>query len=313
MDIAVYLFTGFLEAGKTTFIKQMISEPGFIDKERKYLIIQCEEGEDELDESLFGENVFVRSFTEKDKLTPDRLSALQKRTGANIIILEYNGMWQIDDFFNAMPDNWAVFQEVFIADSTNIFAYNKNMRSLIFDKLSSCDMVVFNRADGNTDREQLHKLVRAVSRNANICYESADGEVEFDTIEDPLPFDLNSPVVEIKDDDFALFYSDIANDQKKYDGKVIKYKGLFVKHKKNGANECFVGRHVMTCCQDDIQYLGFLAKSTGKLNFMQGEWVMVEGKIKCEYSELYKNIGPVIYISKITKSEKPINEVATIN
>ena len=39
MDISVYLFTGFLEAGKTKFIEETMQDPGFNDGKRKYLII----------------------------------------------------------------------------------------------------------------------------------------------------------------------------------------------------------------------------------------------------------------------------------
>ena len=44
MDIPVYLITGFLESGKTTFINETISDPEFSQGERT-LLICCEEGE----------------------------------------------------------------------------------------------------------------------------------------------------------------------------------------------------------------------------------------------------------------------------
>ena len=44
MDIPVYLFTGFLEAGKTSFILETLRDPSFLDPKKKYLVITCEEG-----------------------------------------------------------------------------------------------------------------------------------------------------------------------------------------------------------------------------------------------------------------------------
>ena len=57
MEIPIYLFTGFLEAGKTSFIAETMRDPNFNDGVRKYLIIQCEEGEEELDPTELGANV----------------------------------------------------------------------------------------------------------------------------------------------------------------------------------------------------------------------------------------------------------------
>ena len=43
-EIPVYLFTGFLDAGKTTFIQETLEDPQFNDGQ-KTLILLCEEGE----------------------------------------------------------------------------------------------------------------------------------------------------------------------------------------------------------------------------------------------------------------------------
>ena len=88
METAVYLFTGFLESGKTRFIAETMRDPNFNDGKRKYLIIQCELGEEELDPADFGDNVSFATFDEEGRLTPDRLSALQKRAGADIVVIE---------------------------------------------------------------------------------------------------------------------------------------------------------------------------------------------------------------------------------
>ena len=62
MEVAVYLFTGFLEAGKTSFIKDTMKDPGFNDGKKKYLIITCEEGVEEYYPEEMGDNVsFLKS------------------------------------------------------------------------------------------------------------------------------------------------------------------------------------------------------------------------------------------------------------
>ena len=311
LEVPVYLFTGFLEAGKTRFIAETMQDPGFNDGSRKILVISCEEGEEELLPEMFADNVSFASFDDEQRLTPDRLSAMQKRAGAEIIVIEYNGMWMLDKLYNALPDNFLVYQEIMIADSNTILSYNQNMRQLVVDKLTSCEMVVFNRTTPLTDRMPLHKLVRGVSRKSNICYEDMNGEIDFDDIEDPLPYDVNAPVIEIEDIDFAIFYRDMSEDFEKYDGKKVRFKGIAALDPSLPRSHYAIGRHIMTCCADDIAYRGLVAKGMGGLDIKTRDWVTVEGTLSVEYSKLYQAKGPVITVEKAKPAERPIEEVAT--
>ena len=311
MDIPVYLFTGFLEAGKTSFIKETMQDENFNDKNRKYLIIQCEEGEEEIEPAELSDNVSICTFEREGDLVAERLAARQKRAAADVIVVEYNGMWSLDKFYNALPENFMVYQEIFIADSSTIFSYNANMRQLVVDKLTSAEMVVFNRVDESTDKEALHKLVRGVSRKANICYENTDGEIEFDDMIDPLPYDLNSDVVEIKDEDFAIFYRDMSEEFEKYNGKTVSFKGIVALDSSLPAGSFAIGRHIMTCCEADIAYRGVVAKSSGAEKLKTRDWVTVSGVLKEEYSPLYRAKGPVLHVSSCVPAEKPEVEVAT--
>jgi uncharacterized repeat protein (TIGR03943 family) len=311
METVVYLFTGFLEAGKTRFIAETMQDPNFNDGKRRYLILQCEEGEEELDPADYGENVCFATFDEESRLTQDRLSALQKRNKADVIVIEYNGMWALDSLYNALPETWMVYQEIAIIDSTTAINYNANMRQQMVDKLTSSEMVVFNRTDKNTDKNELHKLVRGVSRKANICYEDTEGDIEFDNIEDELPFDVNAPVVDIKDEDFAIFYRDMSEETSKYIGKTLRFKGIVALDKSLAAGQFAIGRHIMVCCADDIAYRGVVAKSDGKMKLETRDWVTVDGKLIEEYSKLYRARGPVLEVSKIERAERPEVEVAT--
>ncbi len=311
MEVAVYLFTGFLEAGKTKFIAETMQDPNFNDGEKKFLIVLCEDGEEEHDPEAFGPNVAFSHFDDEQALTPDRLSAMQKRAGADILVVEYNGMWPIDRFYSALPDGWMVYQEICIVDATTALVYNANMRQQMVDKLTSCEMVVFNRVKPEYDKMELHKLVRGVSKRANICYEDMEGELEFDTIEDPLPYDINAPVVEIKDEDFAIFYRDMVDELDKYKGKNLRFKGIVATDPSLPGGQFAIGRHIMTCCQDDIAYRGVVAKGMGGLKLATRDWVVVEGILNEENSKLYGGRGPVLTVKKIERAEKPIQEVAT--
>ncbi len=311
METSVYLFTGFLEAGKTKFILETMQDPGFNDGSHRFLIIRCEEGEEEIYPDMLGDNVSYSSFEEAGRITPDRLDAMKKRAKADVVLIEYNGMWMLDDLYKALPEDWAVFQEIFIADSSTILSYNQNMRQLVVDKLQSCEMVVFNRTTDKTDKEELHKLVRGVSRSAKILYEDVNGEIELDSIEDPLPYDINAPVIEIKDEDFAIFYRDMSEEFGKYKGKTVRFKGICALDPSLSADCYALGRHIMTCCADDIAYRGVVAKGRGGLKINTRDWVIAEGTLTEEYSPLYKGRGPVLLVKRVERAEKPEQEVAT--
>ncbi|MGN1121081.1 MAG: GTP-binding protein, partial [Eubacteriales bacterium] len=221
-EIPVYLFTGFLEAGKTKFIQETFEDPRFNNGENTLLLV-CEEGEEEYDTSRFkGEmgSFHAVNVESVDELTPEFLGKLQHKYDIDRVVVEYNGMWMIDRLYSAMPEGWMVYQEICFAEASRFLNYNANMRSLVVDKLKSCELIVFNRVDPATfDKMAAHKIVRTVSRRANIAYEYCNGEVEYDDIEDPPPYDMNAPIIEIKDEDYAFWYADFADKPQNYEGK----------------------------------------------------------------------------------------------
>lgn len=313
MEIPVYLFTGFLEAGKTQFLQETLADPKFNEGE-KMLVVLCEEGVEELDLSKMpggGANIKVLTFDDEQRMTPDRLEAARARANAERVIVEYNGMWSIDSLYNALPDGWFVCEEIFLADASSILAYNANMRQLVYDKLKSAQMVIFNRVTREMDIQALHSLVRAVSRRTGIGYEYLDGTFIPDEIEDPLPFDLSLPVVTIEDKDYAIWYSHISENMAEYEGKTVTYRGIVAHDPSMGNTTIAVGRQIMVCCADDIAYQPLVAKIKGANKYHTGEWVIVTGTIHLEKSPFYQSVGPVLYISKIEPAAPANPPVAT--
>ena len=311
-EIPVYLFTGFLEAGKTTMIRQALEDPAFNAGEKTLLLI-CEDGEEEYNPDTFASHtVWLESVEEAEDLDPQMLSAMADKCDADRVIVEYNGMWQISDLFRALPENWMVYQEIFAADSTTIVNYNANMRSLVVDKLQSCDLVVFNRMDADTEQMPLHKIVRGVSRRADIEYDYTDGHAEPDQIEDPLPFDINADVIEIGDNDYALWYADLMEDMMKYDTKTVRVKGIVAMDDKFPPNTMAIGRHIMTCCADDIQYGGLICKWKRASSLRSRDWIIVTAKVSVERHKLYGREGPVLIVTAMEYAQKPEQEVVTM-
>ena len=311
MMLPVFLFTGFLDAGKTTFIQSMLEDPQFNEGQRTLLLL-CEEGEEELIPERFSiNNITIQPIGSVADLTPDKLSLWQRKAAATRAIIEYNGMWQMNDLFDRLPENWGIAQETMLIEASTIAAYNANMRQLVVDKLTTAELVVFNRVAPGDEKTDLHKLVRGVSRSAQIVYDLTDGTSEEDDIEDPLPFDLNAPVVEIQDQDYALFYRDLVEETEKYNGKTVRFKAL-VGNNRRIPNDTFLGgRHIMTCCEADIRYCPLVCKYPMAKSVPHQSWAIVEGTISIKFSNLYGKKGPILTVKKITPAEKPDQPVAT--
>lgn len=311
MDIPVYLFTGFLGSGKTKFIQETLEDNRFNAGERTLLLL-CEEGEEEYapDTFAFG-NVFIRNVEEEDELTEKLMSALEKELKIDRVVVEYNGMWSLDTLYQNMPENWAVQQEFCFADFTTFEVYNRNMRQQMVDKLKSCEMLVVNRVLPGFDKMPIHQIVRAVSRRCDIAYEYADGNVEYDDIEDPLPFDLAAPVVEIKENDYAVWYRDLGEDTEKYVDKTLRIKVMAVNHRKGNAETFVIGRQLMTCCVADIQFAGIVCRCPGMKRPSNKSWVTIQGRMDIQTSPIYGKKGPVLIAESITPDTPPEEEVAT--
>ncbi len=310
-EIPVYLFLGFLEAGKTKFIQETLEDPRFDEPRERTLLLICEEGEEEYDPARFAVKSIAVETLSQDEITLENLSALAKKHRPGRIVVEYNGMLTLDKFFEAMPDGWLIAQTMTFFDSNTFLQYNQNMRQLVFDKVQFADMVVFNRFKGEFSKEEFHKIIRAVSRRPGIVYEYVGGNAEYDDIVDPLPFDIDAPIIEIADKDYAFFYRDLVEDMQKYDGKTVRFKGLVATDKSLKRGTIVVGRHVMTCCEADITYSGLVCLHDPFLTFRMREWVMVTAKISIERHPVYGQEGPVLRATSVTQTTPPEQELAT--
>lgn len=311
MKLPIYLFTGFLEGGKTSIIQESLNDQNFNSGE-KTLVLMCEEGMEELDPSKFwGQNVRIEFVESEEWLTRENLENLVKKQKNDRVIIEYNGMWMLQSLYENMPSNWAIYQNMMFADANTFIRYNGNMRQLTVDKILDAEMIVLNRASEQTDKEEIHKIVRGISRRAAIVYDYPDGHVEYDEIEDPLPFDIHAPIIEIADEDYALWYRDLSEEMDKYQGKTVKVKGIVATDERLPNTSVIIGRHIMTCCADDIQYSGLVCVLKEPTKLKTKDWITVKGTIKIESNPLYRQKGPVLYVESTEFAVPPKQEIAT--
>ena len=311
-QIPVYVFTGFLDSGKTKFIQETLEDPRFNAGERTLLLV-FEEGEEEYDFSTYPHRNVYQEVLDQQTVTTKELQALAKKYKAQRVVAELNGMQQVGDLYMRFPESWAVAQEVMFADSTTFQAYNANMRNLVMDKLVGAQMVVFNRMTPGQDVMPLHTLARAANRRIDILYDYTDGTTQMDDIEDPLPFDIHAPVIQILDQDYALWYRDVTEEPQKYDGKTVCFKGQVAMLRRTKEGMFAPGRFVMTCCVEDIQFCGIPCRYADAASLEPRSWVMVSAKISAEKHPLYKgDVGPVLTAIRVDRNAEPADpDVAT--
>lgn len=317
-EIPVYLFVGFLESGKTKFIQETFEDPNF-DSGDKTLLLVCEEGEEEYAPEKFAfPGVTVSVLEDVSELNPQNLTRLEKQADAGRVVIEYNGMWTMQQLAEGLPQNWIVYQCIATADGTTALTYSRDnaMRGLMLDKLARSELVVFNRAEAvNNDaaRQELHKLVRQASRKCDIAYEFADGSVAYDDIPDPLPFDLNAPIIEIQDEDFGIWYMDCQDEPEKYVGKTVRFLAQVCQTNRAGKNSFVPGRFAMTCCVQDIQFVGFPCVYDGYKALEQRSWITLTAKVSYKFHNIYRGKGPVLTALSVEPGTKPADDVVTFS
>lgn len=312
METPVYLFLGFLESGKTKFIQETFEDPRFSSGEKTLLLV-CEEGVEEYETIKFAgaEDVELVVIDEPEQLTEEYLTQLQLTHSAERVVVEYNGMWPLENFFNAMPEGWLINQIMTFFDSNTFLNYNANMRQLVFDKIENAQLVVFNRFDDTMDKMAFHKIVRGITRRSDIVYERVDGKADFDDMEDPLPFDMDAPIIEIADKDYAFFYRELTENLEAFIGKTVKFKGIVATDKRLEPQDVVVGRHVMTCCVDDIQYCGLACTLPYVMDLETRDWISVTAKVEFKKHRVYKGKGPVLTAEKVVVCNPPEEQLAT--
>ena len=302
----VYLIAGFLDSGKTSFINGILSD-GFAMEDRTMLLC-CEEGEEEYDRKLL-RNVTVVTVDDQESLTPEFLEAQRRKCRASQIIVEYNGMWQIQDFYvNAMPQSWALYQIIATVEGPTFDMYAKNMASLMMEKLRNADMILINRCTDQLCASLRQKNLRLVNRRAEIYLEKNDDSSENYMDGTVSAFDLDQPEVRIGDEDYGLWYVEIMDNPQMYEGKTVVYRAIMCKPPKYGPYFT-PGRFAMVCCAEDMSFLALACTGYDVSAIPERAWVEVTGQVRVEHWDPYEGDGPVIHVTSVKACRKPEEEV----
>ena len=303
----VYIINGFLESGKTEFISYTLSQPYFQTRGTTLLIL-CEEGETEYDEDILKRSRTIAEVVdEEEQMTASNLIELEKKYKPERIIIEYNGMWNFKNL--KLPWHWKVEQQITTIDAATFQNYYTNMRSLLAEMIRKSELIIFNRCDGLTDQlSSFKRNVKAVNPQAEIIFVDKDGEVS-QIFEEDLPYDLKDEKLDLDDYGYGIFYLDAMDNLDRYLGKTIKFKAMVLKPE-NSNDEYFVpGRMAMTCCADDMAFLGYACKYDKCSELANKDWVEVTAIVHKEFWKDYNGEGPVLHAVSVEPTKKPKDEI----
>ena len=302
MTVPVYLFTGFLESGKTTLIKETLLDTGFNTGERT-LLLACEEGRDDYDDDCLTKTKTALVTVDNDAaMSYEFLKKCDSLIEPDRVMIEFNGTWNLNSFMDVeYPFDWLLVQILSTVDASTFEVYLNNMRSLIYDQLLHSETIIFNRCDETTKKLYLRNNIKAINKGAQLIYETRDGQI-VELGDDEMPFDLHADVIRIADGDYGLWYMDALEHPRKYEGKSVELKGKVIATHVDGIPNAFVfGRYAMVCCADDTSLIGLLCHYEHASNLIPKDWVSITAQIAVEFDEEYQGDVPVLYVKQLTE------------
>lgn len=302
----VYVINGFLESGKTEFITYTLSQPYF-QVRGKTLLLLCEEGEEEYDEELLRQSKTVlERIEEEEDFNPAHLMELEKQYRPERIIIEYNGMW---NYKNAkLPWHWSIEQQVTTIDASTFPMYFNNMKSLLAEMIRKSELIIFNRCDGVEDLGSYKRNIKAINQKAEIVFEDSEGEIN-EIMEEDLPYDLQDEIIALDNMSYGIWYLDSLDHLERYIGKKVRFTGMVLKPEGFPKGFFVPGRMAMTCCADDMAFLGFACAYDKADTLTERDWVEVTALVKKEYFADYKGEGPVLAALSVERTKAPKEEV----
>ena len=300
----VYVINGFLDSGKSSFIAYTIGQPYF-QIQGTTLLILCEEGEGEYRESLLKESgTVVEKIEDLEDFTPSRLMEFEKKYRPERVLIEWNGMWDFRQF--KIPNAWRLEQQITTIDASVFNMYFTNMRSLVAEQLRNSELIMFNRCD-DVDEKQLvsfKRNVKAINQKADLVFEDSEGEIDMTTEED-LPFDIHQDPIPLEGLDYGIWYIDAMEHPDRYVGKNITYTGMVMRPGYFPAGYFVPGRMAMTCCANDMSFLGYARRYKDASKLRERQWVKVTANIKKEEFGPYDGPGVILDAVEVVPAPQP--------
>lgn len=305
-EVPLFLLNGFLESGKTTIIKEIV-ENNEVYQNGTTVIIACEEGEIEYDEAWCRKyDVHVEYISDQEEFTPDFLRNLDSVYHPDRFVIEYNSFFDFDS--QDFPDYMLIYQQITMIDAQTFKVMFNNMKKIFSSMVQYSSLVIFNRCDGITELSQFRRQIRAINQQAQIAFEDSSGRLST-MLDEDLPYDLSKDVIAFEEDVYPVWYVEVFDNYEKYYNKLFKFK-VFVRDVTK--ETIVIGRNVMTCCEDDIQFLGYEVINESGVKVKEGDCIYLECTVHHEYSKLAGEEVVILHAKNITKLKKEKEKVLSM-
>ncbi|MCR4775384.1 MAG: GTPase [Saccharofermentans sp.] len=308
--IPVYLFSGFLDSGKTSLIKEFLN--GLQNKTPcRILLICCEQGEEEYDYDELYENGIILKYIEDECLfTHDNILGLIRETSADKVVVEYNGMWKASLPYSVWEKDQLM--ETLVIDTDTFEVYLSNLKAIIADKIRTADLVIFGRCNADEDKIAYYRRsVKALNSNANIVFRNDNGDVNIDYVSF-LPYDYTEDHIDVTDGVFAAFYTDASENPDRYRGKTVSFTVMVLNPGKDKKGSFIAGRLALTCCSEDLSAFGFIFDADDDFEPELKDWFRITAEMEVEHSEKYDIDHPVCKVIDMQKCDAPAREVVGV-
>lgn len=297
VEVPIFIVNGLIESGKTTLIKEII-ENNVSYQAGSTVLVVCEEGEVEYEQSWLDEyEVKLVQIEKEADLNAELFFKIDEDYKPVQIVLEYNSFYNPDNL--EFPEYMPVYQQVTLIDASTFGIYFNNMRQIFNNLVKLSSLIIFNRCDGIQELGNYRRQIRALNQECQIGFEGKDGQLT-SMLDEDLPYDITKDTILLEDADYPTWYIDVFDNYEKYLGKTIRFK-TFVRDILE--DSIVVGRNVMTCCENDIQFLGYEVKDVQEL-YAIGDCIFLECTVSHEYSNIALEEVVMLHAKKISKLPK---------
>lgn len=310
MNKPVYVFSGFLDSGKTQAIKETLYDQRFNQGE-KSLIICFEQGDVIYDDKFLkitnSEVVYLNSINE---LTHDKQKELDKKYKPERVVIELNGMEDDNLLYKTIGfySKWELAQTLTTVDASTFTLYMNNMRQFMYNHIVNAEVCILNRSD-NVDKRFLRNNLKSINQRLELIYEDANGNISSQADEDL--FDLSKDLF-IEDIDYGLWYMDALDNPDKYNKKNITIKVKFVEEVKEYSNLLIMGRKAMVCCANDVTDIAISCVNISKKDIDENQYYYLSGTLRSVRASDNSKVV-VLYVKEFKVAPTPDSELVTFN
>ena len=177
--INVYIVSGFLGAGKTTFIQKLLKEKKF----EKVMLLENEFGEIGVDGAFFDKSLNIKEINNGCiccSLQGDFEDALEEieEMGVSDLLIEPSGVGKLSEIINVVrgDSDFRIVSHICVVDVKTCRKYHLNFKEYFNDQVAAANAVILSHTDVADEEtiEQARQIARELNEEAPIIDKPID-------------------------------------------------------------------------------------------------------------------------------------------